>query len=197
LGDPQLSGPKCLESESPPPAALEIKDLQEKSVVIFLRSEVHTVIFKDKADVCVPPTGGICEFVGPHDGARIRRDSREFRRIYFSLVGTVWSALWAAVAIGATIAVSPDHSVTAQVAIGVGLFLFGIAWAMLSLWRALWLRAPSRQRDDARAELAIAREAARFPRGGSRFEISAGATSTSGACSSSRSRSRTANQPRG
>jgi len=92
-----------------------------------------------------------------HTESAFARTRREFAPAFLGLRGVLWSVLWAAVAIGATIYLSPNHSMGAQVAIGVGLFLAGIGWAALTLFGALWVTAPARQRDEARHALALAR----------------------------------------
>jgi hypothetical protein len=98
-----------------------------------------------------------------------QRASRDFPSLFVGLPGFVWTVAWGAAAIGATIYLSPHHSLRAQVGIGVGLFLAGVVWAAVSFWGLLYVTAPAKQRDEARAELATAQEKAKFPRG--RIEV--------------------------
>lgn len=86
-------------------------------------------------------------------GTAWRRAMREFGPTYLGLRGVAWSISWGAVGIGATIYLSAHHSLRAQVAIGVGLFLAGIGWAAFSILGALWVTAPVLQRNEARDEL--------------------------------------------
>jgi hypothetical protein len=82
-----------------------------------------------------------------------QRARRDFGPAFLGLRGVIWSVFWAAAGIGATIYLSPHHSLLAQVAIGVGLFLGGVVWAGVSVLGALWVVAPVCQRDEARTQL--------------------------------------------
>ena len=93
----------------------------------------------------------------------LQRARREFTPVFVHLPGLVCSALWAAVATGTTIYLSEGHRVGAKVFIGVGLLLGAIPLSAATVFGWLWATAPTRQRDEARAELARAEE--RFPRG--------------------------------
>jgi HAMP domain-containing protein len=97
------------------------------------------------------------------DETALRRAVREFPGPFLGLRGFAWSAICGAVAVGASIYLSAQHSTGAQVAIGVALFLGGVGFAALSVFAALWVTAPIRQRDEARDELAKARASAKFP----------------------------------
>jgi hypothetical protein len=81
------------------------------------------------------------------------RARREFEPAYLGLRGVVWSLLCGAAAIVAQIYLSPGHGPAAQALISVGCFLGGVVIGAITTFAALVLRAPYRQRDEARAEI--------------------------------------------
>ena len=86
--------------------------------------------------------------------SRFHRAQREFESVFLGLRGFLWTCVWTAVGIATTIYLSSGHSLWVQVALGVGLFIAGLAIAGITTFGALWMRAVVRQRDEARAGVA-------------------------------------------